>query len=139
MEALKLSRDVYNEAIEKVEEISKEKAYLDQFEFEFPDGLNTASTMEICRVVQDSSFEGKVHITRLCIAGKNVKATCPNGEVYTFKLGNVEDSFEGFDLFKKDPLALYSLSDVIYGYILKKSLRPSMARAEAETQETSEA
>lgn len=139
MEALKLSRDVYNEAIEKVEAVSQEKAYLDQFEFEFPDGLNTASTMEICRVIQDSSFEGKVHVMRICIAGRNVKATCPNGEVETFKLGSVDDSLEGFPLFQKDPLALYALSDIIYGYILKKSLRPSMARAEAETQETSKA
>lgn len=139
MEAIKLSRDVYNEAIEKVEDVSREKAYLDQFEFEFPDGLNTASTMEICRVIQDSSFEGKVHVMRICIAGRNVKATCPNGEVETFRLGNVDDSLEGFPLFQKDPLALYALSDTIYGYILKKSLRPSMARAEAETQETSKA
>ncbi|MBR5007887.1 MAG: hypothetical protein IKY09_02800 [Methanocorpusculum sp.] len=137
MEAIKLSRAIYNEAIEKVESVSKEKAYLDQFEVEFPDGLNTASTMEICRVIQDTSFEGKVHLLRICIAGKNVKVTCPNGEVESFRLGNAEDSFDGIDLFRKDPLALYALSDTVYGYILKKSLRPSMAQAEAEAQETS--
>lgn len=137
MEALKLSRDVYNEAIEKVESVSKEKAYLDQFVVEFEDGLNTASTMEICRGIQDSSFESKVHLLRLCIAGRTVKVTCPNGEVEKFRLGNVEDSFEGFPLFQKDPLALYALADTVYGYILKKSLRPSTARAEAEAQETS--
>ena len=138
MEVLKLSRDVYNEALEKVEEVAKEKAYLDQFIIEFPDGINTASSLEICRSIQDSSLEGKVHLLRLCIAGKNVKVTCPNGEVYTFKLGAIDDSFEGFELFRKDRLALCALADTVYGYILKKSLRPSTARAEAETQETSE-
>ena len=131
MEALKLSRDVYNEALEKVEEVSKEKAYLDQFSVEFPEGLNTASTMEICRVIQDSSFESKVHLMRLCIAGKNVRVTCPNGDVESFKLGNAEDGLEGFNLFMKEPLALSALADTVYGYILKKSLRSSQARTEA--------
>ena len=138
MEALKLTRQVYTEALERVDEVAINGAYLDQFEIEFPDGLNTASTMEICRVIQDSGFESKVHLLRLCIAGKNVKVKCPNGEVYTFKLGQAEDSIEGFDLFKKDPLALSALADTVYGFILKKSLRPSTARAEATAQETSE-
>lgn len=138
MEALKLTRQVYNEALERIDEVAINGAYLDQFEIEFPDGLNTASTMEICRVIQDSGFESKVHLLRLCIAGKNVKVKCPNGEVYTFKLGQAEDSIEGFDLFKKDPLALSALADTVYGFILKKSLRPSTARAEATAQETSE-
>lgn len=136
MEALKLSRNEYNEALEKVEQVSKEKAYLDQFEIEFPEGLNTASTMEICRVIQDSSFESKVHILRLCIAGKNVKVTCPNGDVESFRLGSAEDGLEGIELFRKDPLALCALADTVYGYILKKSLRPSQARTEATAQET---
>lgn len=138
MEALKLTREVYNDALAKIDEVAQHGAYLDQFKIEFPDGLNTASTMEICRVIQDSGFESKVHLLRLCIAGKNVKVTCPNGEVYTFKLGSAEDSIEGFDLFKKDPLALSALADTVYGYILKKSIRPSTARAEATVQETSE-
>lgn len=137
MEALKLTRQIYTEALEKIDEVAQAGAYLDQFTVEFPDGLNTANTMEICRVIQDSGFESKVHILRLCIAGKNVKVTCPNGEVYTFKLGQAEDSIEGFELFKKDPLALAALADTVYGYILKKSLRPSTARAEATAQETS--
>ncbi len=136
MEALKLSRNEYNEALEKVEQISIEKAYLDQFEIEFPEGLNTASTMEICRVIQDSSFESKVHILRLCIEGKNVKVTCPNGDVESFRLGSAEDGLEGIELFRKDPLALCALADTVYGYILKKSLRPSQARTEATAQET---
>lgn len=138
MEALKLSRQVYNEALDKIDEVAINGAYLDQFKIEFPEGLNTASTMEICRVIQDSGFDSKVHIMRLCIAGKNVKVTCPNGESYTFKISNAEDSLEGFELFNKDPLALSALADTVYGYILKKSLRPSKARAEAEAQETSE-
>lgn len=135
MEALKLTREVYNEGLDKIDEaVKNDKAYLDQFSFDFPEGLNTANTMEICRVIQDSSFDSKVHIMRICIAGKNVKVSCPNGEVETFCLGNSEDSVEGIDLFKKDPLAWWALADCVYGYILKKSVRPSAAQAKAETQ-----
>ena len=135
MEALTLSRKDYHEGLEKVDSaVVDDMAYLDQFTIKFPEGLNTASTMEICRVIQDSSFESKVHVTRLCIAGKNVEITCPNGDVEKFKLGQAEDSLEGFDLFKKDPLALWALADSVYGYILKKSLRPSKARPEAAAQ-----
>ena len=135
MEALTLSRKEYHEGLAKVDDaVINDMAYLDQFIINFPEGLNTASVMEICRVIQDSSFESKVHITRLCIAGKNVEITCPNGDVEKFRLGQAEDSLEGFDLFKKDPLALWALADSVYGYILKKSLRPSTARPEAEAQ-----
>ena len=136
MEALKLTRAIYEEGLDQIDQaVQNDKAYLDQFSIEFPEGLNTANTMEICKVIQDSSFESKVHLLRLCIAGKNVKVTCPNGEVEKFRLGNSEDSIEGFELFKKDPLALWALADSVYGYILKKSVRPSRpARAEAESQ-----
>lgn len=136
MEALTLTRKEYSEGLDKIDQaVQNDKAYLDQFTIEFPEGLNTASTMEICRVIQDSSFESKVHLLRLCIAGKNVKVTCPNGDVEKFRLGNSEDSLEGFDLFKKDPLALWAIADSVYGYILKKSVRPSTpARAEAVAQ-----
>lgn len=136
MEALKLSRQIYHEGLEQVDNaVVNDAAYLDQFKIEFPEGINTTNTMEICRVVQDSSFESKVHLMRLCITGKTVKVTCPNGEVETFRLGQTEDSLEGFDLFRKDPLALWAIADSIYGYILKKYLRPSaQARQEAAEQ-----
>lgn len=136
MEALKLTRSVYEEGLGKIDEaVQNDKAYLDQFVIEFPEGLNTASTMEICKVIQDSSFESKVHLMRLCIVGKNVSVTCPNGEVEKFRLGNAEDSLDGLDLFKKDPLALWAIADSVYGYILKKSVRPSSpARTVAEAQ-----
>ena len=133
MEALKLTRKVYDEGLEKISEAAAgDTAYLDQFETEFEDGLNTASVMEICRAVQDSSFEGKVRLMRICIAGKNVKVRCPNGESFKFRLSNAEDSIEGFDLFRKEPLALWAIADTVYGYVLKKSLRPP-AKAPAET------
>ena len=61
MEALKLTRKVYDEGLEKINSAAVgDTAYLDQFEIELEDGLNTASVMEICRVIQDSSFEGKM-------------------------------------------------------------------------------
>lgn len=140
MEALTLTRKVYNESLEKVDKaVINGEAYLDQFKIEFPEGLNTADVMEICRVVQDSSFESKVSLARICMAGKIVKVTCPNGETESFKLGNVNDGLNGFDLFRKDPLALWAIADSIYGYVLKKYLRPSeTARTEAETQTSGE-
>ena len=136
MEALTLTRQDYHEGLDRVDEaVVSDKAYLDQFKIEFPEGLNTANTMEICNVIQDSSFESKVHLMRICIAGKTVVVTCPNGDVERFKLGNEMDSLEGFDLFRKDPLALWAIADSIYGYILKKYLRPSTpVQAEEATQ-----
>lgn len=136
MEALKLTRKIYDEALEKIDEATRnETAYLDQFIVEFPEGLNTANTMEICRVIQDSGFESKVHLAKICMAGKLVKVTCPNGEVEKFKLSSHEDSLEGFSLFAKDPLALWAIADCVYGFILKKYVRPSTnAQPEAEAQ-----
>ena len=73
MEALTLTRQDYHEGLDRVDEaVVNDKAYLDQFKVEFPEGLNTANTMEICNVIQDSSFESKVHLMRICIAGKTV-------------------------------------------------------------------
>lgn len=136
MEALKLTRKVYDEALDRIDEATKNNtSYLDQFIIEFPEGLNTANTMEICRVVQDSSFESKVRLAKLCIAGKTVKVKCPNGDTEKFHLSDKDDSLEGFDLFKKDPLALWAIADSVYGYILKKYVRPSTnAQTEAEAQ-----
>lgn len=136
MEAIKINRQIYHEGIAQIENVvQNDKAYLDQFNIEFPEGLNTASTLEICRAIQDGSFEGKLHLMRLCIVGKTVKVTCPNGEIESFRLGNIDDGIDGFDLFKKEPLALWAIADSIYGYILKKSLRPSeTTRTEAQTQ-----
>lgn len=138
--SLTISRKDYTEGLEYVESaMADNKGYLDQFSVEFPDGINTANTMEICRVIQDTSFESKVHLMRVCIAGKAVKVTCPNGEVEQFLLSSPEDSLEGFDLFRKDPLALWAIADSIYGYVLKKSLRPSKARTEmSQTSDSNE-
>jgi hypothetical protein len=41
---------------------------------------------------------------------------------------------DGFDLFRNEPLALTAIADSIYGFILKKSLRPSTARKKAAAQ-----
>ena len=135
MEALKLSRDVYNEAIEKVEAVSAEKAYLDQFEFEFPDGLNTASTMEICRVIQSPTMENKIRLLKLCVIGRNVEVKCPNGEKEKFCMTNEGDSFDAFPIFQKEPLALIAITDAIYGHILKKCVRLSNAQKKAANAE----
>lgn len=126
--AITLTRNDYTEALEKIEEVSAENSYVDQFTFEFPEGLNTASTMEICRAVQNADFDAKVRLARICIAGKNVKATCPNGEVEQFRLSDTNAGLEGIPLFQKEPFALMALADTVYGHILKKSLRPSMPK-----------
>lgn len=125
MEALTLDRSVYNEAIKMINENIEEKSYTSMFSIKFPEGINTAATLEICRAIQKPTLETKVHLMRLCIAGKNVEVTCPNGDVEKFCMTNVDDNLEAFPLFKKDPMALIAISDSVFGYILKKSLRLS--------------
>jgi hypothetical protein len=135
MEELKLTRKVYDEAIENIEKVSEKDAYLNQFEVDFVDGLNTASVMEICRIINDSSFESKVRLMKICIEGKNVKVKCPNGDVESFRLGSSSDGLDGIPLFQKEPFALAMLADVVYGYVLKKSIRFSgVARPKSKTE-----
>ncbi len=38
---------------------------------------------------------------------------------------NADDSFDALPLFEKEPLALIALTDAVYGYLLKKSVRLS--------------
>lgn len=127
MEALTLTRQDYIEGLERIEEIVTKtgKSYLDQFSIEFPEGLNTASALEICRLMQEPDLDAKIRIMRICITGKNVKVTCPNGDVEKFCINAPDDSLEAFVLFQKEPLALSAIADAVYGHILKKSLRPS--------------
>lgn len=123
---LTLTRQVLQEGFDVLAQASNdEDAYLDRFKVTFPDGLNTASVMEICRILQNSTFETKVRLMKLCIAGRNVEVTCPNGEVERFCLSNPDDNLEGFPLFQKEPLSLIAISDMIYGFVLKKSVRLS--------------
>lgn len=132
MEALTLTRQEYADGLKKIEDLVETgSSYLDQFSVEFPEGLNTASSLEICRVMQDPSLEARIKLMKICIADKNVKVTCPNGEVESFHLSAPTDSLEGFDLFRKEPLALTALADVVYGHILKKSLRLSRPKGAA--------
>lgn len=137
MEANKLTldRSVYTDALRMVNEELGDQGYLALFTVTFPDGINTASTLEICRVLNAPTFENKVHLMKVCIEGKNVEVKCPNGEVEKFCLTNVEDNVEGFPLFKKDPLALMALADNLYGYILKKYVRLSKPEGAAATAE----
>ena len=130
-EALTLDRSVYKDAIKMINEELGDEGYLAQFSVTFPDGINTASTLELCRVLNAPTFENKVHILKICIAGKNVEVKCPNGEVEKFCISNVEDSFGAFPLFEKDPLALMAIADSLYGYILKKYVRLPKAQAAA--------
>lgn len=124
--SLTLTRQVLQEGFDVLAQASNdEDAYLDRFKVTFPDGLNTASVMEICRILQNSTFETKVRLMKLCIAGRNVEVTCPNGEVERFCLSNPDDNLEGFPLFQKEPLSLIAISDMIYGFVLKKSVRLS--------------
>ena len=124
-EKVTLTRAVYKDSVNIIEEFAKEQdtSYLDLFEVEFPDGLNTADSLEICRIVQSSGMESRDRLMRLCIAGKNVKVKCPNGESYTFCLGHVDDALGGLELFQKEPLARMAIADIVYGYVLKKSIR----------------
>lgn len=135
MEALTLTRNDYLEGLEKVAEAAQDNTtYLDKFKISFPEGLNTATSLEICRIMTDPTMEGKIRLAKICIAGRNVEVTCPNGETEKFHLSKPEDSLEGFPLFVKEPLALLALADSIYGFVLKKSLRLSKTRTVADRQ-----
>ena len=125
MEAIKLDRSVYENALSEINNSLGEKSYISAFSVTFPDGINTANTLEICRVIQAPTFDNKIHLLKVCIEGKNVEVTCPNGEVEKFCMTSVNDNFEGFPLFEKDPLALMAIADCVYGYILKKYVRLS--------------
>ena len=132
MGALELTREEYTEGLEKISKVLETgHSYLDQFKIKFLEGLNTASSLEICRLMQDPSLEAKVNIMKICVAGKTVEVTCPNGDVEKFMINNPTDSLEALPLFQKEPLALSAIADCVYGYILKKSLRLSTAQEPA--------
>ena len=131
MEALTLTRADYNEALEEVNKGLGDESYISMFEVTFPDGINTANTLEICRVIQNPTFENKIRLMKICIAGKNVEVKCPNGDVEKFCMTSPEDNLEGFPLFQKDPLALLAIADALYGYILKKYVRLSKPKEAA--------
>lgn len=134
MEALTLTRKIYNETLEEVTEGMGDTKYLDKFEVTFPEGINTAEVLEICRVIQNPTFENKIRILKICITGKNVQVKCPNGDIQKFCMSNEDDNFDAFPLFKDEPLALISMADTLYGYILKKYVRLSKPK-EAAAQE----
>lgn len=129
---LTLTRSDYRDGLEQAAQAAADNnSYLDGFKITFPEGINTASTLEICRMINEPSFETRVRLTRICIAGKPVEVMCPNGNVEKFHMANVDDAFP---LFEKEPLALIALTDAIYGYLLKKSIRLSAPDGEAATQ-----
>lgn len=133
MEALTLTREDYTKALDEIS--AQDQTYTSQFSVTFPDGINTASVMEICRVIQAPTMENKVKLMRLCIKGKNVEVKCPNGDVEKFCMSSEDASFDSIPLFEKEPLALIVISDAIHGYILKKYVRlskPGEAAAKAE-------
>lgn len=134
MEALKISRKDYQEGLEQVSNF--DGVYLDAFEVKFPEGMNTANALQICRTIQSPDLDSKIRLMRICIAGRNVEVKCPNGDIEKFCMSEVDDSLEGFPLFQKEPLALLAIADAIYGYILKKYVRLSKPKAAAAAQKT---
>lgn len=134
MEALTLTRETYTQALEEVTKGVGDKDYLSMFTVTFPDGINTANTLELCRAIQAPTMENKIHLMKVCIEGKNVEVTCPNGETEKFCMSNIQDNLEGFPLFRKEPLALLAIADALYGHILKKYVRLSKPK-EAAAQE----
>ena len=135
MEALTLNRRQYKDALAQINEILNDDSYVNLFEVKFPDGINTANTIEICRVVNTPTFDNKVHLMRICIAGKNVEVKCPNGDTKKFCMSNVDDVLEAIPLFKDEPLALIAIADSLYGHILKKYVRLSKPKEAAATAE----
>lgn len=135
MEALTLDRSIYLDELDRINNGLDGKSYISLFSVTFPEGINTANTLEICKVINAPTFDNKLHLMRVCITGKKVEVVCPNGEQEKFCMNNLEDNFEGIPLFQKEPLALMAISDSLYGYILKKYVRlskPEEAAAKAE-------
>ncbi|MGP1603962.1 MAG: hypothetical protein ACTTGZ_05990 [Treponema sp.] len=125
-EALTFTYKDYENGMEQiVHDAANCGAYLDGFTVSFPDGINNAAAYEICRALKDSSFEAKIRLTRICIVDKKVEITCPNGDFEQFQMADIEDSFDAFPIFEKEPLALIALTDCVYGYVAKKSFRLS--------------
>lgn len=135
MEALTLNRKGYNEALAQINEGLNGESYVNQFEIAFPDGINTASTLEICRVINAPTFDNKIHLMKLCIEGKNVEVKCPNGQKQKFCMSSAEDVLEAIPLFQDEPLAVIAIADSLYGYILKKYVRLSKPERAAATAE----
>ena len=79
MEALTLTRDDYTEALDYVNQGLGDKSYIELFKVTFPDGINTANTLEICRTIQEPTFNNKLRLMKICIAGKNVEVLCVEG------------------------------------------------------------
>ena len=131
MEALTLTRETYTQALEEVTKGVGDKDYLSMFTVTFPDGINTANTLELCRAIQAPTMDNKIHLMKVCIEGKNVEVSCPNGESEKFCMSNIQDNLEGFPLFRKEPLALLAIADALYGHILKKYVRLSKPKAAA--------
>lgn len=131
MEALTITREDYREALENINQNLNGDSYVAQFSITFPDGINTANTLELCKVLNAPTFDNKVHIVRICIAGRNVEVKCPNGDVEKFCMNNTDDNFEALPLFQKDPLALIAIADNLYGYLLKKYVRLSTPKEAA--------
>ena len=125
MEALTLSRKDYDDALDGIINSDSDVGYLYQFSVTFPDGINTASVLEICRVIQEPTMDNKIHLMKLCIIGRIVEVTCPNGEKEKFCMSNADDTMDAFPLFQKEPLALIAIADSLYGHILKKYVRLS--------------
>lgn len=131
-----LTRKDYQEGLTNVmDAINESGTYMEQFKIELPEGMNTASTLQICRIMEKADLEAKINLMRVCLRGKNVKVTCPNGDLESFCMTNENDALEVFPLFQKEPLALTAIADCVYGYILKKYVRPSKkAQGQAATQ-----
>ena len=136
MELTRADRETAFADVAKAAEESGQ-TYLDQFKIDVPDGLNTASVLELCRMIQEPmSFEQRVRMARICLVGKNVTVTCPNGEKESFCLGSVDAGLEGIPLFQKEPAALIAIADAVQGYLLKKYLRPSRGNGAPEMSRT---
>lgn len=131
MEALTLTRNDYTEALDRINNSASDAGYLNKFVVSFPDEMNTASVLEICRTIQSPTMDNKIHLLKLCVMGRNVEVTCPNGDKEKFCMTNEADSFDAFPIFQKEPLALIAITDAVYGHILKKYVRLSNAQEKA--------
>lgn len=130
---IEIDRSVYQDALTEITDGLGDKNYAALFKVSLPDDLNTASVLEICNVISAPTFENKIRLLRICIAGKKVEVTCPDGSKDAFIMSEVDDSLDAIPLFQREPIALIALTDSVYGYLLKKYVRLSKRGEEAAT------
>lgn len=113
-----------NEANKEILEMASNYDNYSKFSFDIVGDFNKIPVRELCKNLSRDDFESREYLTRLCIIEKVVKISLDNKEVGSFKMNNLTDIWDAFEVFEKYPTSLNALMDVCISYLSKKSLLP---------------